>query len=103
MYFNKKYKRTGPAFQQRYKAIHITEDDQLLHITRYLHLNPNNHTNYEWSSLPYYLGTKQASWLRPKRALELFKKGEYKIFLEDYKDKRDELKQLKRQLDLADN
>src|SRR3990167_2115789 len=33
MYFNRRYKKTGPVFQQRYKAVRITDDDQLLHIS----------------------------------------------------------------------
>jgi putative transposase len=54
-YFNKKYKRTGPLFGDRFKASLINDDDYLLHITRYIHLNAANYKKYEWSSLPYYL------------------------------------------------
>jgi len=39
-YFNKKYERTGPLFQGRYKAILVDNEDYLLHLSRYIHLNP---------------------------------------------------------------
>lgn len=39
-YFNKKFERTGPLFQGRYKAILVENDDYLLHLSRYIHLNP---------------------------------------------------------------
>lgn len=39
-YFNKKYERKGPLWENRFKNILIESDEQLLHLTRYLHLNP---------------------------------------------------------------
>ena len=40
MYFNRKYKRKGVLFQDVYKAVLIESDEQLLHLSRYIHLNP---------------------------------------------------------------
>lgn len=97
MYFNKKYKRIGPLFQQRYRAVRIVDDSQLLHISRYIHLNPDNYTDYEWSSYDYYLGKKHADWLDTERVLSLFD-GDYAEFVLDYKDMHDELEQLKSEL-----
>lgn len=103
MYFNRRYKRVGPVFQQRYKAVRITDDSQLLHITRYIHLNADSYNNYEWSSYPYYLGDKQSDWLRPGRVLELFKdEKDYASFVDDYKDEHDEIEELKSELADAD-
>ncbi|QQS17911.1 transposase [Candidatus Saccharibacteria bacterium] len=45
MYFNERYKRVGPVFQQRYRASLIYSDEYFLHISRYIHLNPR-----EWAS-----------------------------------------------------
>ena len=96
MYFNKKYKRVGPIFQQRYKAVLIDNDAQLLHISRYIHLNPDDYYHWPWSSLPYYLGSKHSQWLRPDRVLALHEQmGSYRDFLDDYKRRRDELSALK--------
>src|SRR3972149_4852723 len=64
-YFNKKYRRSGPLFTDRFKASIINNDAYLIHISRYIHLNPLSFRNYEWSSLPYYLGKKQADWVNP--------------------------------------
>lgn len=39
-YFNTKYKRVGPLLQGEFKAVTIETDEQLLHVSRYIHLNP---------------------------------------------------------------
>lgn len=55
-YFNTKHKRKGPLWESKYKNIHIESDEQLLHLTRYIHLNPfsagivNNISEWKWSS-----------------------------------------------------
>ena len=40
MYFNRKYKRVGSLYQDVYKAVMVGSDEQLLHLTRYIHRNP---------------------------------------------------------------
>lgn len=62
-YFNTKYDRVGPVFQGIFKSVHIETDLQLLHVSRYIHLNPItsfvvNETHllsYPWSSLGDFL------------------------------------------------
>ena len=98
MYFNRKYKRLGPVFQQRYRASRISDEAYLLHISRYIHLNPANYRTWQWSSLPYYLGSLEADWIKPSRIVELFDKGEYQKFVADYKGSRDDLKKIKHEL-----
>lgn len=39
-YFNTSHHRKGPLWQGRFKSVHVETDEQLLHLTRYLHLNP---------------------------------------------------------------
>ena len=40
MNFNRRYRRSGQLFQNRYKSILCQEDTYLLELVRYIHLNP---------------------------------------------------------------
>jgi len=40
LYFNRRYHRTGHLFENRYKSILCDEDNYLLALIRYIHLNP---------------------------------------------------------------
>ncbi len=98
-YFNKKYKRTGPLFESRFRASLITDDSYLQHITRYIHLNPKRWRDYEYSSLPYYLQRDTVSWLRPERVLELFPNPiAYEKFVADYEENKKLMDILKKEL-----
>ena len=59
MYFNKKYELVGHPFQSRFKAKIINKDEYLMHLSRYIHLNPHKLVSklpsYRWSSYPEYL------------------------------------------------
>lgn len=104
MYFNQKYDRSGPLFGSRYRAVRITKDDQLAHISRYIHMNPlgigREYSNYEYSSLPHYLGQKQADWLQVGEMMNLFNNDskEYIRFLDDFREKHKELAAQKKKL-----
>ncbi len=39
-YFNMKHKRKGPLWESKFYNILVKDDEQLLHLTRYIHLNP---------------------------------------------------------------
>ncbi len=39
-YFNKKHGRKGPLWESRFQNVLVKDDIQLLHLTRYIHLNP---------------------------------------------------------------
>lgn len=39
-YFNTVHKRKGPLWESKFKNILIKNDEQLFHLTRYIHLNP---------------------------------------------------------------
>ncbi len=98
-YFNKKYDRIGPLFQSRFKASMITRDNYLQHISRYIHLNPRNYLNWEFSSLPYFITDIKAGWLQPQRIMELFNsRYEYKRFLKDYESHKKMLDEIKGEL-----
>ena len=53
--FNKKYKRTGHLFQDRFKSYSVLDDNYLLCLIRYIHRNPEKAgicktEHYKWSS-----------------------------------------------------
>jgi len=97
-YFNKKYRRIGPLFQDVFKAKRIAQEDYLLHISRYIHLNPDQYDKWQFSSLPYYLGRRRAEWIRPDRILDMFNEGEYSGFVKDYIGHKMMLDELKAEL-----
>ena len=100
-YFNRKYRRSGSLFESRYKASPITNDAYLIHISRYIHLNPRSWRLYPYSSIRDYRGKTSTEWLQPQKILSLFSDSEaYTEFLADYEDHRDQLAALK--LELAD-
>lgn len=100
MYFNNRYGRVGALFQRRYKASAINADSYLHHISRYIHLNPEEYTKWPYSSLAYYRGIKHASWINTEPVLQLFQgnRAAYQQFIEDYIDTKQELAELKWQL-----
>jgi len=63
-YFNTKYKRIGPLFQGTFKAVRVQDDEQLIHTSRYIHLNPltqylvKNLRDYQFSSYLEYVEDK---------------------------------------------
>ena len=76
IYFNHKYHRVGPLFQGVYKGVLIESDEQLLHVSRYVHLNPHLSSSLpvkEWRninlpySLPEYLGNRNTPWVKPEQ------------------------------------
>lgn len=90
-YFNRKYKRVGPLFQGVYKAVLVESEEQLLHLSRYIHLNPIKINNpYLPSSLSEFLGKTQTNWVKPNCVLDYFSKtnlgNTYASFMEESLD-----------------
>lgn len=99
MYFNKKYRRSGPLLESRYKASLISDDAYLEHVSRYIHLNPRLWQQYEYSSLPYYLQQIADEWIRPERIISRFSApGEYSLFVQDYVQHKEMMDILKHEL-----
>lgn len=71
MYYNRKYKRYEHVFQGVFKASQITDETYLLHITRYIHMNPRTYKTYRWSSLRAHTGRGYSNWLKPERLLTM--------------------------------
>lgn len=91
-YLNIKQGRVGPLFQSAFRAKRIETDEQLLHVSRYIHLNPSTSfiveidklTEYLWSSLPFYFDSDSSNYnfISSQLVLEFFKKSNsYKEFI----------------------
>lgn len=93
MYFNRKYHRTGVLFQDVYKAVLVQNDEQLLHLSRYIHLNPTEILGLpanKWaeakhpSSILEFLGKKNTSWIKTHYILDHFSKTNPKDSYENF-------------------
>lgn len=100
-YFNVKHKRTGSLFDRQFKAVLVESENQLLHLTRYIHLNPySSHLiqkeeiiTYPYTSLPEYLSGKYIL-SNPNQAIDIYPKR-YKSFVLDHADYQQRLESLK--------
>ena len=98
-YFNKKYDRSGGLFETRYKASRISCDTYLMHITRYIHLNPKEWREYPYSSLRFYLQAHDEDWVDEQSIVALFPSREsYGDFVAEYEGIKDTLEQIKHEL-----
>jgi putative transposase len=79
--FNRRHKRRGHVFQNRYKSILVQKDGYLLEVVRYIHLNPpraglvrglRNLDAYRWSGHTVLIGRREAAWQDTEEVLELF-------------------------------
>lgn len=93
-FFNDKYQYEGSPFQGTYRAVTITSEEQLLHVSRYIHLNPSallgrrNLGEYPYSSFPFYVSGKPPLWLKNDWVLSYFlnKPQGYQSFVESFLD-----------------
>ena len=81
--FNRRHKRHGHLFQNRYKSILCQEDTYLLELVRYIHLNPlraklvdnmNLLDKYPFSGHSVIMGNNNESWLKSEEVLKYFAK-----------------------------
>lgn len=103
-YFNTKHKRIGPLFQGEFKAVLIENDEQLLHVSRYIHLNPlvsflvKDLNKYEWSSYKEYINNSPGLCSK-EQVLGFFKSPkDYEQFVLDQADYAKQLEILKHKL-----
>lgn len=96
MYFNRKYKRVGPLFQDVYKAVLVMSEPQLLYLTGYIHRNPKKLSlkgdplQTQPSSYAEYLGLRKTDWISSKEILSFFSNTNpllsYQSFVEQTSD-----------------
>ena len=97
VYFNKRYERSGSLFQGIYKAVIISNENYLLHLSRYIHLNPAElriELDDAYSSYGDYTGLRNTTWIESETIKSYFSKENnkitsYKSFVESMIDKKD--------------
>ncbi len=89
--FNTRSTRVGSLFQGPYKIVHVSSNEQLLHLSRYIHLNcvvaglcPHAE-DYRYSSMGLYLKPDQPSWINSSIVLDQFSSpADYQRFVADH-------------------
>lgn len=94
-YFNTKTGRDGSLFLDQFKAVLIRTDEQLTHVSRYIHLNPftsyvvkdlDSLFKYPWLSLPEYV-EKESKICELDTIMSYFKTAkDYINFIKDQAD-----------------
>jgi putative transposase len=83
--FNRRYRRHGQLFQNRYKSILCEEDPYLLELVRYIHLNPlragivgnlEGLKDYPWSGHSALMGRVERPWQDTEYVLGYFGKDQ---------------------------
>lgn len=83
--FNRRHRRHGQLFQNRYKSFLCEEDAYLLELVRYIHLNPlragvvkdlKTLNNYAWCGHRVLMGKVSCDWQDRDYVLRLFGKRE---------------------------
>jgi REP element-mobilizing transposase RayT len=89
---NHRYRRVGALFQGQFRAVHVDQDPYLLHLSRYIHLNPvvaglaARPQDWEFSSYRDTIGLRQGTLPKPEIVLSQFPHpSAYQAFVESYK------------------
>ena len=99
-YYNTKYLRRGTLWEGKFKSVHVENNEQLLHLTRYIHLNPataglvKNPEEWPYSSYLEYLNKNNDQICTYVDYLDMDMK-DYKKFVDDRKDYQKELALIK--------
>ncbi len=103
-YFNTKHKRVGPLLQGTFKAVRIEDDEQLMHVSRYIHLNPlidyltKDLKTYPYSSYLEFLGRREGFCQKDFILTNPTKAANYEQFVLDQEDYGRSIKRMERLL-----
>jgi len=98
--FNRSYQRSGHLFQGKYQRKLVDDENYLIHLSRYIHLNPlaaslvKRAEDWKISSLGAYYGISPAGFVKTNVVLDFFvdqfgssmieKQFSYKKFVEEW-------------------
>lgn len=77
-YFNQKYKRVGHVFQDKFKAVLMENNSQLMWTSSYIHMNAvkdrivNHPSQYAWSSYNDFVSSRNLIITTTDFILEIF-------------------------------
>lgn len=104
-YINTKNNRVGPLLQGEFKSVYVEDNNQLLHLSRYIHLNPlvgyivKDLNLYKWSSYFEYINKDDTALFSKDIILDQFKSPkEYQQFVLNQEDYGKQLEIIKHQL-----
>lgn len=101
-YFNLKHNRKGPLWQSGYRSVSIKSDEQLLHTSRYIHLNPTTsglvNRPEDWQYSSYKETISDQTIFNSLNEISIKDRNKYKKFVEDNLDYQKSLKRMNKLL-----
>jgi putative transposase len=109
MYFNKKHKRIGSLWQDTYKAVLLTNDEQFLYLSKYIHkqaiasqgVSLRSYMEEQPSSYSEYLKKRKTEWVHSEEILAFFSKNNSNLSYEAFVAEDDEL-EIFQEVDIKD-
>lgn len=101
-YYNIFNNRKGPLWQSRFRASIIEDNETLLHVHRYIHLNPttaglvDKPEDWPWSSYGYFITNPKA--FSTHKEVSISSASSYKKFVEDQINYQRTIKGIRRKL-----
>lgn len=88
-YFNKKYGAIGNLFQDRFKAKLVDTDEYIKYLSAYIHNNPDEPEDYDYSSYKDYLGVRRGTICKKDLVFSMFGNSaeEYRKFVNSFSEK----------------
>lgn len=101
-YYNKLNNRKGPLWQSRFRSSEIKDNFTLLHVHRYIHLNPttagyvSKPNDWKWSSYNYFISDPNS--FKTHKEISISSKIKYKKFIDNQIDYQKTIKGIRRKL-----
>jgi len=103
-FYNKKFNRKGSLFCHSFERVRIETEEQFIHVSRYIHLNPvtsyliklEELDGYLFTSFPAYVGKGLFSFINTELILNHFKTSQrYKEFVYNQSDYQKKLREIR--------
>ena len=102
---NKAYNRSGRLFEKQGDGKEVDDKEYLLHVCRYIHLNPleaglvDELENWQYSNYPEFIGIRNGTLFARSLINEWFESGEdYRQFVMDYVEEKNRYQEIQKYL-----